>query len=171
MEWHAADGSVITQDEWNAQAAGAPPRRAEVGDGDRGGEVGDERAEAEVVDRRRRPPTGVGTTLKPDPPTSSRAHLRRLPAQGVAVARWSAARSTPTARAVSRSAAGRGAWVCSLALLRLAVRRRAFERAWRRVVGPEALATLRIAVEPVITNMEELSAVGSRPDAPMLTKG
>jgi hypothetical protein len=26
MEWHAADGSVMTQDQWNAQAAGdAPP--------------------------------------------------------------------------------------------------------------------------------------------------
>jgi hypothetical protein len=38
-------------------------------------------------------------------------------------------------------------------------------------VGADALATLRIAVEPVITNMEELSTVGSRPDAPALTKG
>ena len=29
MEWHAADGSVMTQDQWNAQAAGdAPPPEA-----------------------------------------------------------------------------------------------------------------------------------------------
>ena len=25
MEWHAADGSVMTQDQWNAQAAGDAP--------------------------------------------------------------------------------------------------------------------------------------------------
>ena len=78
---------------------------------------------------------------------------------------------TPEGPRLGRGAAGRGAWLCSLACFDLAVRRRAFDRAWRRTVGADALATLRIAVEPVITNMEELSAVGSRPDAPMLTKG
>jgi len=78
---------------------------------------------------------------------------------------------TPDGPAVGRSAPGRGAWICSLACFETAVRRRGFERTWRGPVGADALATLRIAVEPVITNMEELSTVGSRPDAPALTKG
>jgi hypothetical protein len=61
--------------------------------------------------------------------------------------------------------------VCSLDCFDQAVRRRAFDRAWRCSISVEGLAMLRIAVEPVITNMEELSAVGSRPDAPALMKG
>ncbi len=165
MEWHAADGSVITQDEWNAQAAATTESR-------RGRPKESRRRDASRPrsSPRRRPPTGVGTTLKPDP--------RRHPERTCVGCRRKASPSrlvrcalTPEGPRLGRSAAGRGAWVCSLACFDLAVRRRAFDRAWRRVVGPEALATLRIAVEPVITNMEELSAVGSRPDAPMLTKG
>jgi uncharacterized protein len=78
---------------------------------------------------------------------------------------------TPDGPRVGRDAPGRGAWLCSLGCFDLAVHRRAFDRAWRRAVGPDALATLRIAVEPVITNVEELSTVGSRPDDPALTKG
>jgi len=112
----------------------------------------------------------VGTTLKPDP--------RRHPERTCIGCRHKASPSqmvrcalTPEGPRLGRGAAGRGAWLCSLACFDLAVRRRAFDRAWRRTVGADALATLRIAVEPVITNMEELSAVGSRPDAPMLTKG
>jgi hypothetical protein len=61
--------------------------------------------------------------------------------------------------------------VCSIECFDLAVRRKGFERTWRGAVGADALATLRIAVEPVISNMEELSAVGSRPDVQTLMKG
>ena len=46
--------------------------------------------------------------------------------------------------------------MCSLDCLHLAIRRRAFDRAWRRQLDAEALATLRIAFGRVITNMEEL---------------
>ena len=52
---------------------------------------------------------------------------------------------TPDGRAtVDRSGSGRGAWLCvpSQACFELAVRRKAFERAWRRPVGPGALAEL-----------------------------
>ena len=72
---------------------------------------------------------------------------------------------------VDRHAPGRGAWLCSLACFDTAVRRRGFERAWRRSVSTDALTTLRIAVEGVITNMEELSVVGPSADSPTLTKG
>ena len=78
---------------------------------------------------------------------------------------------TPDGPVVGRTAPGRGAWVCSVDCFDQAVRRRGFDRAWRRSISVEGLAMLRIAVEPVITNMEELSAVGSRPDAPALMKG
>jgi uncharacterized protein len=45
---------------------------------------------------------------------------------------------------VSRTAGGRGAWLCvpSGPCFELAVRRRAFERAWRRPVGAGVLAEL-----------------------------
>ena len=66
---------------------------------------------------------------------------------------------------------GRGAWLCSLACFDVAVRRKGFERAWRRSVATDALTTLRIAVEGVITNMEELSVVGPLAGSPTLTKG
>jgi predicted RNA-binding protein YlxR (DUF448 family) len=45
---------------------------------------------------------------------------------------------------VDRSGAGRGAWLCIPAqdCFELALRRKAFERAWRRPVGPDAFAEL-----------------------------
>jgi len=52
---------------------------------------------------------------------------------------------TPDGRAtVSRSGPGRGAWLCvpPQACFELALRRKAFARAWRRPVDPEALAQL-----------------------------
>jgi predicted RNA-binding protein YlxR (DUF448 family) len=64
---------------------------------------------------------------------------------------------------IGRHAPGRGAWVCSLECFDRAAKRRGFERAWRHPVSAAALATLRIEVEAVITNMEELSAVGGAP--------
>ena len=46
--------------------------------------------------------------------------------------------------AISRTMAGRGAWLCvpPAACFELAVRRRAFERAWRRPVGRAVLDEL-----------------------------
>jgi predicted RNA-binding protein YlxR (DUF448 family) len=45
---------------------------------------------------------------------------------------------------VDRRGSGRGAWLCvpPAACFRLAVRRKAFQRAWRRPVGPDALVAL-----------------------------
>jgi predicted RNA-binding protein YlxR (DUF448 family) len=45
---------------------------------------------------------------------------------------------------VDRTGVGRGAWLCDPPdeCFRLAVRRRAFERAWRRAVGTDVLAEL-----------------------------
>jgi predicted RNA-binding protein YlxR (DUF448 family) len=47
---------------------------------------------------------------------------------------------------VDRTAPGRGAWLCvpSSDCFERAVRRKAFERAWRRPVGRDALAELGI---------------------------
>ena len=41
------------------------------------------------------------------------------------------------------------------------VRRKAFERAWRRYVTAEEMRALQVAFSAVITNMEELPAAGS----------
>ena len=45
---------------------------------------------------------------------------------------------------VDRTGAGRGAWLCAppQECFGLALRRKAFQRAWRRPVGPDALAEL-----------------------------
>ena len=76
----------------------------------------------------------------------------------------------PDGPAVSRVAPGRGAWLCSDDCLHLAIRRKAFERAWRRAVPAEGLEALQNAFRAVITNMEELPAAGfSGQQAP--TKG
>ena len=50
--------------------------------------------------------------------------------------------------------------MCSEQCLQLAVRRRAFDRAWRRTVRTEELTALQNAFTAVITNMEELPAAG-----------
>ena len=54
--------------------------------------------------------------------------------------------------AVSRTAPGRGAWLCvpPMACFELAVRRKAFDRAWRRPVGADALAELRSRLESAV---------------------
>jgi predicted RNA-binding protein YlxR (DUF448 family) len=66
---------------------------------------------------------------------------------------------------VSRVAPGRGAWLCSVACLHTAIRRKAFERAWKRAVPAQefegVLNALQNAFGPVITNMEELPTAGS----------
>lgn len=81
----------------------------------------------------------------------------------------------PDGVAVSRTAAGRGAWLCSAECLHTASRRKAFDRAWKQAVHPDALQPLErvlcTAFEDVIINMEELPTVGVAPDEPAATKG
>jgi hypothetical protein len=81
----------------------------------------------------------------------------------------------PQGAMVSRTAAGRGAWLCSTACLRPAVRRKAFDRAWKRSVHPDVLQTLeqalRNAFDDVIINMEESPTVTVATDEPAATKG
>jgi predicted RNA-binding protein YlxR (DUF448 family) len=57
---------------------------------------------------------------------------------------------------ISRTAAGRGAWLCEgqVNCLRQAIKRRGFERAWKRPVGPAELELLTIAYEAMTSNME-----------------
>ena len=81
----------------------------------------------------------------------------------------------PQGATVSRTAAGRGAWLCSTTCFHTAARRKAFDRAWKHSVHPDALQpleqALRIAFDDVITKMEELSTVGVATDEPTPTKG
>jgi hypothetical protein len=82
---------------------------------------------------------------------------------------------SPQGAIVSRTAAGRGAWLCSTACFHTATRRKAFERAWKRSVHPDALQTLEQALcnafDDVIINMEVLPTVGVATDEPAATKG
>jgi len=70
----------------------------------------------------------------------------------------------PDGPTVSRTAPGRGAWWCSTECLHTAIRRKAFERAWKRAVPAGAfdglLTALQNADGTVITNMEELPTAG-----------
>mgnify|MGYP001377034011 CR=1 FL=1 len=63
---------------------------------------------------------------------------------------------------VSRTAAGRGAWLCSYECFVTAERKKAFERAWKRSGQAEIVRdldqTVRIAFDDVIINMEQLSS-------------
>jgi predicted RNA-binding protein YlxR (DUF448 family) len=67
---------------------------------------------------------------------------------------------------ISRTAPGRGAWVCSVECFDTALRRQAFGRAWHRDVPTSQLATLRIPLEAVITNMRHLQAAGTHAGTP-----
>ena len=82
---------------------------------------------------------------------------------------------SPQGATVSRTAAGRGAWLCSTACFQTAARRKAFDRAWKRTVHPDMLQPLefelRNVLTDVITNMEELPIVGVANDEPAATKG
>ncbi len=64
--------------------------------------------------------------------------------------------------------------MCSPDCLHTAIRRKAFDRAWRRAVPATAfegfVMALQNAFGPVITNMEELPTAGS-PGGPAPTKG
>lgn len=81
----------------------------------------------------------------------------------------------PQGATISRTAAGRGAWLCSTACFHTAARRKAFDRAWKQSVHADALQplerVLRTAFEDVIINMEELPTVGVAFDEPAATKG
>ena len=78
----------------------------------------------------------------------------------------------PDGPAVSRTAPGRGAWVCNAECVRTAIARRAFDRAWRQRVPEGVLDALRIAFEGVITEVEQLpAAVGTDPVRTVTTKG
>lgn len=76
---------------------------------------------------------------------------------------------------VSRTAAGRGAWLCSLDCFRTAERRRAFDRAWKRKISADVLRDLdrelRFAFEGVVINMEELPTDGVATVEPAAEKG
>lgn len=80
---------------------------------------------------------------------------------------------------VSRTAAGRGAWLCGDACFAPAVKRKGFERAWRRPVPVGALDGLLHLVQMQISNafestptqMREWTAAGSASDGPTPTKG
>ena len=77
----------------------------------------------------------------------------------------------PDGPAVSRTAPGRGAWVCSEDCLITAGRRKAFDRAWRSTVSTEAVAALRNVFRTVIINMEQLPDAGSVPCGTAPRKG
>ena len=83
---------------------------------------------------------------------------------------------TPAGTAtLSRTAPGRGAWLCSPACLDRAVTRKGFERAWRQPLRAGALDGLRDAVsnafESTDDEMREWTAAGTASDGPPPTKG
>ncbi|MGD9705419.1 MAG: YlxR family protein [Acidimicrobiia bacterium] len=64
---------------------------------------------------------------------------------------------------LSRTAPGRGAWLCpSTACFEAATKRRSFERAFRRSVSPRALGELRSTFEGCAGNVRELNAAEPR---------
>ncbi|CAB4861391.1 unannotated protein [freshwater metagenome] len=58
---------------------------------------------------------------------------------------------------VSRTAAGRGAWLCAdgATCLQQAIKRRGFERAWKRPVAATGFESLRVADEAMMANMSK----------------
>ena len=55
----------------------------------------------------------------------------------------------------SRTAPGRGAWVCSAACLDLAAKRKGFDRAYRTAVPPGAISALREAIAASTDRMND----------------
>jgi hypothetical protein len=72
---------------------------------------------------------------------------------------------------VDRTAPGRGAWVCSAACFELAMKRKAFERSWRRPLPPETVDTLREAFQRCTDRMNTASTGGSGAAPSTPTKG
>jgi predicted RNA-binding protein YlxR (DUF448 family) len=75
-----------------------------------------------------------------------------------------------TAR-TSRTAAGRGAWVCSAACATRAARKGGFARAWRRPVDAAALAPLLDSLVTTHEDMRQSRAAGHLAGTPSPTKG
>ena len=84
---------------------------------------------------------------------------------------------SPQGAHVSRTAAGRGAWLCSMKCYETAMQRKAFDRSWKRSVPPEAVLALGDSLRAVFhahlndTDMKESSVVGIAPDGRTSTKG
>ena len=57
---------------------------------------------------------------------------------------------------ISRTAPGRGAWLCArnITCLSMAIKRRGFERAWKRPISASTAHELEIAYDAMLTNME-----------------
>jgi predicted RNA-binding protein YlxR (DUF448 family) len=72
---------------------------------------------------------------------------------------------------VSRTAPGRGAWLCSAPCIAVAIRKRGFERAWRRPIPDGALAELPNAFESTVENMRHWSVAGAVSGHPTPMKG
>lgn len=72
---------------------------------------------------------------------------------------------------ISRTAAGRGAWVCSIECIDVARRKRAFERAWRRPVRAGALDELKKTFESNLKMTKKWSAAGHQSDEATPMKG
>lgn len=76
----------------------------------------------------------------------------------------------PDGAVVSRVAPGRGAWICSVACVREAMTRRAFDRAWRCRVPAGDLDGLVTQVDTALTPGAaggEMTKAGRRPAARM----
>lgn len=72
---------------------------------------------------------------------------------------------------LSRTAPGRGAWLCSPTCVARAVKRNGFQRAWRRPVPAGALEGLDHSFVSTPDNMRESLSDGSAVGAQMPTKG
>ncbi|MCE9623156.1 MAG: YlxR family protein [Actinomycetia bacterium] len=89
---------------------------------------------------------------------------------------------------VGRTAAGRGAWLCSMTCYHTAVQRKAFDRSWKRSLPADALLSLGDSLRAAMndtnlndtnlndtdlndTDMKESSVVGIAPDNTTPRKG
>ena len=85
---------------------------------------------------------------------------------------------SPQGADVSRTAAGRGAWVCSMSCYQMAVQRKAFDRSWKRSVPSETLLALGESLRAEFhidmnghVDVKESSVVGIAPEDVMPRKG
>ena len=159
MEWHAADGSVVSQAEWVEQLGGGTPEVASPESTSSDAKVDEakvatrlsprwtrprSKVTARPLPRRARPPREMARHSDAEGPirTCIGCRTRRPPAELVRCVL-----GTDGVARVDRHGAGRGAWLCGPQCLELAVRRRAFDRAWRTSVGAEQLVQLRLQLQ------------------------
>ncbi len=200
LEWHAADGTVVSAQEWAAGDADAARRRGrgradrrhrgggrrrhrggrrggagrggghrgrpgpDPGRGRRGGR-GSGRGPRRVATR---PPRA--TRSRPATPDRGRAPVRTCVGCGRRAPQSELvrlARAPDRGILVSRTAPGRGAWLCagSVSCLDRAVKRDALRRALRGPVAPSGVAAVRDSFVGPPQNMEESSAAGDSPGA------